>query len=181
MEKKEFKAHFNFTWTTTDQVFHFINFVLQINLNTLNRSVQLLIASQTVWIENPIYCTILRFLWVLFRYANLHYNFIIHQSQNCFFSIFNRGSCKSSWCKWRKVSQDSLSGHQIKRPIWFHPKDNSARCAWVKMYLIKMRHYLRQYMPNKPQNWDDPSGFAYRFEIYNGASLQTIVFMMCSE
>lgn len=39
-----------------------------------------------------------------------------------------------------------------------------------------MRHHLRQYMPNKPHKWGiklfvlcDSAGYAYRFEIYNGA------------
>lgn len=49
-------------------------------------------------------------------------------------------------------------------------------CVDEQMCSTKMRHHLRQYMPNKPHKWGiklfvlcDSSGFAYRFEIYNGA------------
>lgn len=44
------------------------------------------------------------------------------------------------------------------------------------MCSTKMRHHLRQYMPNKPHKWwiklfvlCDSSGYAYQFEVYNGA------------
>lgn len=49
-------------------------------------------------------------------------------------------------------------------------------CVDEQMCSTKMRHHLRQYMPNKPHKWGiklfvlcDSSGFAYRFEVYNGA------------
>ncbi|XP_026471618.1 piggyBac transposable element-derived protein 1-like [Ctenocephalides felis] len=45
-----------------------------------------------------------------------------------------------------------------------------------------MVHHLRQYMPNKPHKWGmklfvlcDSSGFAYRFEVYNGAGGNKLV------
>lgn len=49
-------------------------------------------------------------------------------------------------------------------------------CVDEQMCSTKMRHHLRQYMPNKPHKWGvklfvlcDSTGFAYRFEVYNGA------------
>lgn len=53
----------------------------------------------------------------------------------------------------------------------------SARlCVDEQMCSTKMKHHLRQYMPNKPHKWGiklfvlcNSFGYAYRFEIYNGA------------
>lgn len=49
-------------------------------------------------------------------------------------------------------------------------------CIDEQMCSTKMKHHLRQYMPNKPHKWGiklfvlcDSHGFAYKFEIYNGA------------
>lgn len=49
-------------------------------------------------------------------------------------------------------------------------------CVDEQMCSTKMRHHLRQYMPNKPHKWGvklfvlcDSFGYAYKFEIYNGA------------
>lgn len=49
-------------------------------------------------------------------------------------------------------------------------------CVDEQMCSTKIVHHLRQYMPNKPHKWGvklfvlcDSHGFAYRFEIYNGA------------
>lgn len=49
-------------------------------------------------------------------------------------------------------------------------------CVDEQMCSTKMKHHLRQYMPNKPHKWGiklfvlcDSHGYAYRFEIYNGA------------
>lgn len=49
-------------------------------------------------------------------------------------------------------------------------------CVDEQMCSTKMKHHLRQYMPNKPHKWGiklfvlcDSSGYAYRFEVYNGA------------
>lgn len=49
-------------------------------------------------------------------------------------------------------------------------------CVDEQMCSTKTKHHLRQYMPNKPHKWGvklfvlcDSNGFAYRFEIYNGA------------
>lgn len=49
-------------------------------------------------------------------------------------------------------------------------------CVDEQMCSTKMKHHLRQYMPNKPHKWGmklfvlcDSFGYAYRFEIYNGA------------
>lgn len=49
-------------------------------------------------------------------------------------------------------------------------------CVDEQMCSTKARHHLRQYMPNKPHKWGvklfvlcDSHGYAYRFEIYNGA------------
>lgn len=49
-------------------------------------------------------------------------------------------------------------------------------CVDEQMCSTKVKHHLRQYMPNKPHKWGikffvlcDSSGYAYRFEIYSGA------------
>lgn len=49
-------------------------------------------------------------------------------------------------------------------------------CVDEQMCSTKLKHLLRQYMPKKPHKWGiklfvlcDSNGFAYRFEIYNGA------------
>lgn len=49
-------------------------------------------------------------------------------------------------------------------------------CVDEQMCSTKTKHHVRQYMPNKPHKWGIKlfvlcytSGFAYRFEIYNGA------------
>jgi len=49
-------------------------------------------------------------------------------------------------------------------------------CVDEQMCSTKMKHHLRQYMPNKPHKWGiklfvlcDSFGYAYRFEIYSGA------------
>lgn len=49
-------------------------------------------------------------------------------------------------------------------------------CVDEQMCSTKMKHHLRQYMPNKPHKWGiklfvlcDSFGYAYRFEVYNGA------------
>ncbi|XP_032589372.2 piggyBac transposable element-derived protein 3-like [Drosophila mojavensis] len=49
-------------------------------------------------------------------------------------------------------------------------------CVDEQMCSTKMKHHLRQYMPNKPYKWGiklfvlcDSYGYAYRFEIYSGA------------
>lgn len=49
-------------------------------------------------------------------------------------------------------------------------------CVDEQMCSTKMKHHLRQYMPKKPHKWGiklfvlcDSFGYAYRFEIYNGA------------
>lgn len=56
------------------------------------------------------------------------------------------------------------------------PNQNDRLCVDEQMCSTKMQHHLRQYMPNKPHKWGikffvlcDSFGFAYRFEIYNGA------------
>lgn len=59
----------------------------------------------------------------------------------------------------------------------------SARlCVDEQMCSTKTKHHLRQYMPNKPHKWGvklfvlcDSNGFAYRFEIYNGAGDNVIL------
>lgn len=59
----------------------------------------------------------------------------------------------------------------------FDSVPKSARlCVDEMMCSTKTKHHLRQYMPNKPHKWGvklfvlcDTNGFAYRFEIYNGA------------
>lgn len=55
-------------------------------------------------------------------------------------------------------------------------------CVDEQMCVTKMKHHLRQYMPNKPHKWGvklfvlcDSYGFAYRFEIYTGAGDNTIL------
>lgn len=55
-------------------------------------------------------------------------------------------------------------------------------CVDEQMCSTKMKHHLRQYMPNKPHKWGvklfvlcDSHGFAYRFEIYNGAGDNAIL------
>lgn len=52
----------------------------------------------------------------------------------------------------------------------------SRLCIDEQMCSTKMKHHLRQYMPNKPHKWGvklfvlcDSQGYAYKFEIYNGA------------
>lgn len=49
-------------------------------------------------------------------------------------------------------------------------------CVDEQMCSTKVKHHLRQYMPNKPHKWGiklfvlcDSFGYAYKFEIYNGA------------
>ncbi|XP_051864255.1 piggyBac transposable element-derived protein 3-like [Drosophila albomicans] len=49
-------------------------------------------------------------------------------------------------------------------------------CVDEQMCSTKIKHHLRQYMPNKPLKWGiklfvlcDSFGYAYRFEIYSGA------------
>lgn len=49
-------------------------------------------------------------------------------------------------------------------------------CVDEQMCSTKLKHHFRQYMPKKPHKWGiklfvlcDSNGFAYRFEIYNGA------------
>lgn len=55
-------------------------------------------------------------------------------------------------------------------------------CVDEQMCSTKMKHHLRQYMPNKPHKWGiklfvlcDSFGYAYRFEIYNGAGDNVIL------
>lgn len=55
-------------------------------------------------------------------------------------------------------------------------------CVDEQMCSTKMKHHLRQYMPNKPHKWGiklfvlcDSYGYAYRFEIYNGAGDNVIL------
>lgn len=55
-------------------------------------------------------------------------------------------------------------------------------CVDEQMCSTKAVHHLRQYMPNKPHKWGvkffvlcDSSGYAYRFEIYNGAGDNVIL------
>lgn len=55
-------------------------------------------------------------------------------------------------------------------------------CIDEQMCSTKIKHHLRQYMPNKPHKWGiklfvlcDSHGFAYRFEIYNGAGDNVIL------
>lgn len=55
-------------------------------------------------------------------------------------------------------------------------------CIDEQMCSTKMRHHLRQYMPNKPHKWGiklfvlcDSFGYAYRFEVYNGAGDNVIL------
>lgn len=55
-------------------------------------------------------------------------------------------------------------------------------CVDEQMCSTKMKHHLRQYMPNKPDKWGikffvlcDSSGYAYRFEIYHGAGDNVIL------
>lgn len=50
------------------------------------------------------------------------------------------------------------------------------------MCSTKTKHHLRQYMPNKPHKWGvklfvlcDSHGYAYQFEVYNGAGDNTII------
>lgn len=52
----------------------------------------------------------------------------------------------------------------------------SRLCVDEQMCSTKMKHHLRQYMPNKPHKWGiklfvlcDSNGFAYSFEVYVGA------------
>lgn len=59
----------------------------------------------------------------------------------------------------------------------FDSVPKSARlCVDEQMCSTKTKHHLRQYMPNKPHKWGvklfvlcDSQGYAYKFEIYNGA------------
>lgn len=60
-------------------------------------------------------------------------------------------------------------------------------CVDEQMCSTKMRHHLRQYMPNKPHKWGiklfvlcDSSGYAYRFEVYNGAG-DNVVLLGCPD
>lgn len=55
-------------------------------------------------------------------------------------------------------------------------------CIDEQMCSTRTVHHLRQYMPNKPHKWGikffvlcDSLGFAYRFEIYNGAGDNVIL------
>lgn len=55
-------------------------------------------------------------------------------------------------------------------------------CVDEQMCSTKAKHHLRQYMPNKPHKWGvklfvlcDSHGYAYRFEIYNGAGDNVIL------
>lgn len=55
-------------------------------------------------------------------------------------------------------------------------------CVDEQMCGTKMKHHLRQYMPNKPHKWGiklfvlcDSYGYAYRFEIYSGAGDNVIL------
>ncbi|XP_036347237.1 piggyBac transposable element-derived protein 4-like [Rhagoletis pomonella] len=55
-------------------------------------------------------------------------------------------------------------------------------CVDEQMCSTKMKHHLRQYMPNKPHKWGlklfvlcDSFGYAYRFEIYSGAGDNVIL------
>lgn len=55
-------------------------------------------------------------------------------------------------------------------------------CVDEQMCSTKAVHHLRQYMPNKPHKWGvkffvlcDSFGYAYRFEIYNGAGDNVIL------
>lgn len=55
-------------------------------------------------------------------------------------------------------------------------------CVDEQMCSTKIKHHLRQYLPNKPHKWGvkffvscDSQGYAYRFEIYNGASDNVIL------
>lgn len=50
------------------------------------------------------------------------------------------------------------------------------------MCSTKAKHHLRQYLPNKPHKWGvklfvlcDSNGYAYRFEVYNGAGDNVIL------
>lgn len=58
----------------------------------------------------------------------------------------------------------------------------SRLCVDEQMCSTKIRHHLRQYMPNKPHKWGiklfvlcDSNGFAYRFEIFIGAGDNVIL------
>lgn len=64
---------------------------------------------------------------------------------------------------------------------------NARLCVDEQMCSTKMKHHLRQYMPNKPHKWGiklfvlcDSFGYAYRFEIYNGAG-DNIVLPECPD
>lgn len=55
-------------------------------------------------------------------------------------------------------------------------------CVDEQMCSTKARHHLRQYMPNKPHKWGvklfvlcNSFGYAYRFEVYNGAGDNVIL------
>lgn len=55
-------------------------------------------------------------------------------------------------------------------------------CVDEQMCSTKTKHHLRQYMPNKPHKWGvklfvlcDSHGYAYRFEVYNGAGDNVIL------
>ncbi|XP_046868914.1 piggyBac transposable element-derived protein 4-like [Drosophila willistoni] len=55
-------------------------------------------------------------------------------------------------------------------------------CVDEQMCSTKMKHHLRQYMPNKPHKWGiktfvlcDSFGYAYRFEVYSGAGDNAIL------
>ncbi|XP_062141848.1 piggyBac transposable element-derived protein 1-like [Drosophila sulfurigaster albostrigata] len=55
-------------------------------------------------------------------------------------------------------------------------------CVDEQMCSTKMKHHLRQYMPNKPHKWGiklfvlcDSFGYAYRFEVYSGAGDNVIL------
>lgn len=59
---------------------------------------------------------------------------------------------------------------------------NARLCVDEQMCATKAKHHLRQYLPNKPHKWGiklfvlcDSSGYAYQFEVYNGAGDNVIL------
>lgn len=132
----------------------------------------------------------------LYRYPNLD----TYWGKNAFGAIqkcmpFKRFLAIKKYLSFQDESQRKRKGEAGYDPLFrirtlanklnerfdFVPK-TARLCVDEQMCSTKTKHHLRQYMPNKPHKWGvklfvlcDSNGYAYRFEIYNGAGDNVIL------